>query len=639
VDALRQQGREPPEILDESLAREVGRAVGVRALLLATVHRFDDRYAIELRALDPVRNEYLFTLKEEGKGKSSVPDLIDRLARRTRERLREETGELEGSRRAVAELTTSNLAAYEHFFRARQAIDLRRFEQARTELEAALRIDSAFTLAHYGVVVIDAWTHKLGRPGLDDPTERREKEHLERALRDVERLPEKERLSLLAWKASVDGKPLDAQRLRDEAAQRFPEDKDAVFWAGDVRFHSQDVEAAIPLFERALALDPGYFLAMEHLVRALGASGRSADQLAWARRWAEAAKDPESALALAQALHANGRVEDAARVYREALPDGPWPPGDYAAQLARGGRVQEAEALLRRGIAARAPIAEGAPHAKLFEELRSSQDEALLAILMAQGRFREADRLAEALAQGKPAFEVSRRRLAFAIGARSLERARAAVREGEAAGLDRDPAWHSQTAIALLLAGDVEGGGARLREARGRPGWQAMPAIQRTFDEAIFAWRTGRLDDADRALRPIAAGVAPEPRYHALYTLGEVAAARGQPQQVVDVLETATAMTQSPGLSWALLHPRMLLLLAAAYDELGDRASARARLGTFLGLWKRADPDLPLLAQARALERRLGAARSASLPAPPSAPVPPSLPAPAVVPAPASGAR
>ncbi len=68
VDLIRQTGKEVPERIDESLAREVGKIAGVKALLLATVHRFDDLYAIEMRALDPATNEYLFTLKEDGKG-------------------------------------------------------------------------------------------------------------------------------------------------------------------------------------------------------------------------------------------------------------------------------------------------------------------------------------------------------------------------------------------------------------------------------------------------------------------------------------------------------------------------------------------------------------------------------------------
>ena len=73
ADLVRQTGKEVPDRIDESLAREVGKAAGVKALLLATVHRFDDVYAIEMRALDPATNEYLFTLKEDGKGKGEHP--------------------------------------------------------------------------------------------------------------------------------------------------------------------------------------------------------------------------------------------------------------------------------------------------------------------------------------------------------------------------------------------------------------------------------------------------------------------------------------------------------------------------------------------------------------------------------------
>jgi eukaryotic-like serine/threonine-protein kinase len=607
VDALRQLGREPPEVLDESLAREVGRAVGVRALLLATVHRFDDLYAIELRALDPVRNEYLFTLKEEGRGKSSVPGMIDRLAQRTRERLRDETAELEGRRRAVAELTTGNLAAYEHFFRARQAIDLRQFDRSRAELESALRVDPGFTLAHYGVVVLDAWTHPVTRPGVDDPAARREKEHLDRALQDVERLPEKERLALRAWKAFVDGKQADAVRLRDEAVQRFPQDKDAVFWAGDVRFHNQDLEGAIPFFERALALDPEYLLAMEHLVRALGENGRRDEALAWAQKWAAASKDPESRIVVAQMLLAMGRIEGAERAYRDGLPDAPWPPGDYAILLAREGRVAEAEALLRRGIARRAPVSDDAPNAKLLKSLQTGQDESLVVLLMLQGRIQEAESHLRETSRDKPAVEVALRRLMFALGTRSLERTRAAVRAGEAAGLGRDPGWHSQAAVALLVAGDVEAAEAHRAEARALPGWDEMPARQRAFHETVFAWRTGRLDEAERSAAELAKNRAPEPRYLALYLVGELAAERGDSKKVVEALEQARGMTNlAPGMvSWAWFHPRMLYLLARSYEALGDRARARERLDALLALWKGADPDLPLLEEARALDRHL----------------------------------
>src|SRR6266542_1431531 len=54
------------------LGREVGRATGTRALLLASLHRFANVYSLELRALDPVKDEYLFGISEEVDGKANV---------------------------------------------------------------------------------------------------------------------------------------------------------------------------------------------------------------------------------------------------------------------------------------------------------------------------------------------------------------------------------------------------------------------------------------------------------------------------------------------------------------------------------------------------------------------------------------
>jgi hypothetical protein len=56
--------------------------------------------------------------------------------------------------------------------------------------------------------------------------------------------------------------------------------------------------------------------------------------------------------------------------------------------------------------------------------------------------------------------------------------------------------------------------------------------------------------------------------------------------------------------SWA--WPRSLLLEARLLDRLGRRAEARAALSRFEALWVRADPGLPLLAEGKALRRRLG---------------------------------
>ena len=59
-----------------------------------------------------------------------------------------------------------------------------------------------------------------------------------------------------------------------------------------------------------------------------------------------------------------------------------------------------------------------------------------------------------------------------------------------------------------------------------------------------------------------------------------------------------------PWRTWA--YPRSLLLEARLLDQLGRRTEARDALSRLEALWARADPDLPLVAEMKALRRRLG---------------------------------
>ena len=62
----------------------------------------------------------------------------------------------------------------------------------------------------------------------------------------------------------------------------------------------------------------------------------------------------------------------------------------------------------------------------------------------------------------------------------------------------------------------------------------------------------------------------------------------------------------APWRAWGLA--RLLYRKAVTQERAGDHAAALATVDRLLGLWKRADPDLPLLAEARALRARLVAA-------------------------------
>lgn len=643
ADLLRQAGREVPERIDEPLAREVGRVAGVKALLLATVHRFDDLYAIEMRALDPAANEYLFTLKEEARGKSSVPGMIDRLAARTREKLRERPADL-AAPRAVAEVTTRNLAAYERYFKARQALDLLRTEVAQQELAEALRIDPDFALAHYQRAVVDAWSPawlKASRSG-DEASVRTMQTHLATALQLADRLPDKERLALLGWKATLDKDAAEAQRLRDQAAESYPQDKEAVFWAGDVRFHAGRFSEALPYFDRALALDPGYVLALDHVARGSEVLGRPEAQLAAARRWIEVARSPEALRLAGRALLSLGRREEALRSFREASDaDGRWwPPPALGSWLVHEGRPHDAEQLALEGLSAlpRPPRAAGGspgPAAAAGEapdaEEAAAYHALLVAALFEQGRIREARSLLDRLDAGpaptpaRPtgatpgggagagdpavavaAVQVARLRLGLGAGLRSAEEVRRAIAGLERAGALKGAPVLASVAAALARAGDASAADRFLARARSAPDWGALDALQRELAGAAVDWGAGRGPEAEAALRRVAGAPTVSSRYVALALLGELLLAGGRGAEGAEALERARALPWNATVDASpFIEPRVLLGLARAYEQRGDAIRARAPIHDLLRLWERADPDLPGLAEARELHRRV----------------------------------
>ena len=584
VDLLRQLGKSNVEAVDEAVGRELALGAGVRALVLATIRRFDQLYAIEVKVLDPATSEYLFTLKEEGLGKSSVPGMIDRLSEQARERLRETPAEVRASMVKVADATTASFAAYQHYFRGDQLKEAIRYEQAIEEYRKAIAIDPGFALAHYRISYLGQFT------GMDEATRRAE---IDAAVRGVDRVPEKEWLHIRAWKAQVDGRHEEAHALYARAVERYPQDKEALFMAGDLYLHRGKPDQALPFFERAAALDPSWEPAQMHVADSLAELGRTEDLARHARQWTERAPSASSFRALALAHLAGGRPGAAVEAARRALElDGTaHSRAQLAAALVLAERYEEAEALVR-------PFA--APGRSSLERLTAIPS--LATAVAYQGRRREALRIAGSfskdglgthdlgplmrveLLMGDPAPE------ALAREARSLAR-----------GLPAET--HQGVALTLAMMGD--------RDGVGEFGGGIGPGVERTQIEAALAWRAGR---AGRALDPLREAARQPGRGEAATTfwlLAHAALDAGHPAEAVEAVERLRTAPAGMWRSWG--WPRALYLQALALESMGERVRAREAADRLLATWRNADPDLPYLAEAKALQARLarpGAAQS-----------------------------
>ncbi|HEU4384701.1 MAG TPA: protein kinase [Anaeromyxobacteraceae bacterium] len=599
-DLARQLGRGDAERIDEPLAREVGRKGEARVLLVANLRKLGSSYAVDLRALDPRQDEYLFTASDRALGKEGIFDLVDRLGQTTRRRLglREVA---EAPSPPVASITTGSVKAWDLLSQSRQALDRARGEEAVRLAKEAIEADPGFALAHYQLMVAASW-HQDERPAVKEEGRRL----VEAAEKVAERLPAKERLSLRAARAWLDGRWEDALRLNDQIAAAHPLDKEAAYHAGDVRFHMESYGEAIPWFQRALQLDPEYLLVRDHLLVAVVRAPHPEAHLEWLRSEAartEGSMEPHERMrTVARTLLAAGAEKEAVQLFRKATERGgiPWPPPAYAKYLSERGRAVEAEGLLRAALAGLTLEA-----ATEHPDWVKAWKQALLEPLMAQGRVGEFAALArEAHSdQARAAFLEAH----GAVAGGSAERLRGALeRLRKAGGLDSPEAplyLYGQAELLLEVGATSEAG--RAAEALRRPGTEEpLIPTERRLSDALHGWSTGDLESAEAAARD-ALTLAPhaQARVFTGLALGLIQRARGNCPGAVATLEAARQERMTS--MFSLERPRILHALALCYEQMGDFAKARERIGELLTMWERADPDLPRLAEAKAIRQRL----------------------------------
>lgn len=586
-DVLRQLGREDAPRIDEPLAREIGRRAGIRAVLVGSIRKFEETYSLELRALDPITDRYLFALNERGAGKAIIPVLLDRLSARAREQLRDEPEEIRASTIQVAEAVTANLEAYQHYFvgvdcMARPSRYPTHPQGCLEEFRRAVALDPGFALAWFQISSAGAGWHELVPAAGDRDAA------LAEALRHADRVPPKERLLIRAWAAHLAGDEDEALSIYREVTSAFPDDKQALYMAGDLLWHRNDHAAAIPYLEAVLRLDPTFEFALDHLSFSLAVLGRREELAEWVRGWSAMAPTPAVLRALVRGQLGLGDASAATGTARRALE---LSPGEYTLRalawaLAFSGDYPTLEAELASREAMLTPVLRYAlAHARA-----------------AQGRRAEALRLLDHMARSAPDDEVRRDV--------RLVRAQLFAGDGDAAGvwaeakalLSLDPrvagllapylAWFGDLAHARELASHLEPGSPQHQLFAAAVDWrQGRHALARANLEALEA----------RDPLPIEAMIAPA------FLRAEVAADEGLDAEAVDALRRFQRLPFQPyWRSWA--YPRSLFLLARSLDRLGKREEARAQLDRLLGLWAHADQDLPLLHEALALKARLDAA-------------------------------
>ncbi len=594
LDLAIRAGRKDAARVDETLGREVGKAHGVRALLLPAIRRLGTTYSLEMRAIDPGRDEHLFTLSDRATSKEGLLDLLDRLSERTRTALGEGHGEVTKARVQLSESVTRSLEAYQHYVAGLDAA-LRDGHRAAAlkELQEAIRLDPNFAAAHSDLAFL---YHAYGRSDLAAP-------HWRAAEKSVDRMPAKER-SVLRLRQLSPARHLfttpsaetwsrdDALRLAGEVVRRFPDDKHALVDAADAYDTFELSERRDAALRRALDLDPGFWVAAAELSRRLG--DRTGEALEVAQRAVATRRSAVNLTLLAEALHASGASGEAEATAREALKvDG----GRNSLVVERScftlyqsGRDEECVPIWKR-IAAEGQNAleRDAASARLVEDL------------FVRGRVREGLRAMRSLGEPRP-WAPGRLTFMLLVG-HSRADAHLAL---EQARMIPNPVSRRNFLSALGATGEAERIDAALRDKR------AYWAEAEAFYRATRAAGEGRYGEAADLMQDVHAKIRQQNRPGELFTqvslLAEWLLAAGRPEEAAQVWPATPACRCRDPIDYAAFYPPLSIFRARALERLGRRADAVRELDGVIAFWKEADDDLPLLVEARAMRKRLAKA-------------------------------
>ncbi len=592
---LRASGRAAPERLDRGIAAFATRQAGGAALLVPVIGQEGDAFSIAIEALEPESGRRLFSIAERADSEEAVLPAVQRLAVRVRAQLHDREPEVRGADQELSRAVSSSLQAHQHYLAGVRCMDVpsgaggSSFEECDGHFLQALAIDPDFPLAHFELARIKWWADY-------SPSELRRS--LEIPLARLDRLSLRERSMVLAWDASLSPSPGKAVEILEAAARDFPDDKRIHYALAEVLYRQGRRAEAVPYLEKAIELDPGFELANDTLVFTLGILDRRDDLLRSAARLASTPPSTGTLIAEAKARGFTGDAEGAVRVLRRAAPArAGLARDDLENALVAAGRWEEAEAMLREDAV----------------QNPGRADSRLVRYLLLRGRIREATAFLARLPPPPDArlryFADSRRLNQFLVPRRDLPEVEAVVA--------RTAAWSPQTAAQLAPAVAYAGIVDRANELVAADG---IDIATRKLVVAIATWRREGPAAALPALRGLARGdplaVEGGPPEAPSWYAAECAFEAAPDAAALEDLRRFQRFYYPLGQWGTWAYPRSLLLEARVLDRIGNRDEARAVLAKLEDLLSQADADLPILAEARSVRRKLGRGQPVAATAP-----------------------
>ncbi len=542
--------------LTAELAREVCQRTGSAAVLSGYIAQVGTRYLLTLYAANCSNGDLLTSAQAQASDKNHVLDALGRMTAEIRTRLGESLASVQKLDTPLENVTTPSLEALQAYSLGHQAEVSGQGSEAATFYERAIGLDPKFAMAYVG----------LGIDYFNSDETARAAENLQKAYQLRERVSEREKLGIALVYDAVVTRNFEAARASDLLfTQIYPRDSKAFSNLATIDAYLGHYDESLAASQRALALNPATVQNYSNLMIDYMYVDRLPQAVATARE--ARAHNLDSPYLHSNLYLVDFVAHDAAGMEREAA-EAISKPGSEDLVLcyqsntaAYSGQFARARELTRRAA---------------DSALRNGNQETM-AEYHAEAAVREAlvGNLTLARQQAKGVLKLSNGREVAAMAAVALGLA-GDFAEATRLSDDLGKRFPEDTVVRYNLAPAIRAAAA-LGVGEGKRAVDALAVSQ--------PYETGQTSqDVSFALYPI-------------YLRGEAdlagkqgAAAAVEFQKILD----HPGLVQNE-LIGALAH----LEIGRAYGMAHDTNKAKAAYGDFLGLWKDADRDLPILRQAR----------------------------------------
>jgi eukaryotic-like serine/threonine-protein kinase len=146
--ALRYMERPPDERVTKEVGREICQRQGLKAMLSGTISNLGNNYVIALEAINAQTGDVFAREQVEADGREQVLSSLGKAATRLREKLGESLASIQRYDAPLEQTTTSSLDAFKAYALAREQNGLGKFLDAIASLKRAIEIDPNFATAY-----------------------------------------------------------------------------------------------------------------------------------------------------------------------------------------------------------------------------------------------------------------------------------------------------------------------------------------------------------------------------------------------------------------------------------------------------------------------------------------------------------